>query len=158
MLSNYLKRLPDGVKKIIALYMRTPTADMIQLEIERILPIVKRDKLYPEQTIWSVMTIEWYDYYTTDYLRYRQDNRTTKKNLLTKYELQIAKQNHNLITGSRVLSEIHINHPDFCEHLRFCHSTTKTIYYIEESYKKEYQKYIEYLQNIQYIQNFYKSK
>ena len=156
MLSMYLGRLPDGIKKIIALYLRTPAADLIQLEIQRILPIVKRDKLYTEQTIWSVMTIEWYDYYTENHLRYRQDTKWFfKENLLTKYELQIAKHKHNLITGYRALSEIHSNHPDYYQHLRFCHSTTKTIDYIEEIYEKEYQKYIEYLQNIEYIQKFY---
>ena len=58
------------------LYIRSQTAAIIQKEWERVVTIIKRDNLYPEQTIWSIMVIYWYEYYDTDEKRYRQDNRS----------------------------------------------------------------------------------
>jgi hypothetical protein len=106
---NWVNNLPTFLKRQIALCFRTPTAQLIQNEIERIKQFEDRDKLFTEETIWSIMVINWYEYHGTDEKRYRQDRKLGKDKNSVKYELKIAKEIHICIEYDREINTKGVN-------------------------------------------------
>ena len=106
---DWVNNLPTFLKRQIALCFRTPCAQLIQNEVERINQFEDRDKLFTEETIWSVMVINWYDYHGTDEKRYRQDRKLGKDKNSVKYELKIAKEIHICIEYDREINQRGVN-------------------------------------------------
>jgi len=106
---HWINNLPTFLKRQIALCFRTPCAQLIQNEVERIKQFEDRTQLFTEETIWSVMVINWYDYHGTDEKRYRQDRKLGKDKNSVKYELKIAKEIHICIEYDREISQKGVN-------------------------------------------------
>jgi len=86
-----LQSLPVSIKYMIHSYCGgTPSAEAIKTEIKRILPIIESDRLGEDQTIWSIMTIYWFEYYENSDKQYQQ----LETPLAIDYELRIAKGIH----------------------------------------------------------------
>jgi hypothetical protein len=148
--------LPSVIKNKIAIYLRTPEAEIIQKEIERVQTIVNSNRLFPEQTIWSVMTIDWYDYYYTDAARYRQDNRMNcTQNLMVFNELKKAKEQHIIIDYDREMQKTVVESKKYGDLLRGRHSHVKLTYYMDENCENLFKKYIEYLCWIEYSNKYF---
>ena len=143
---DWVNNLPTFLKRQIALCFRTPCAQLIQNEIERIKQFDGKDKLFTEETIWSVMVINWYDYHGTDEKRYRQDRKLGKDKNSVKYELKIAKEIHICIEYDREINTKGVNqkggnYMDYNlqrgknEHLKIIHA-------IEKLHNDEFKTYI----------------
>lgn len=155
-MQQILVMLPLEIKQKIALYLRTPAADIIQKEIKRVLTIIKRDKLYTEQTIWSIMSINWYEYYETDEKRYRQENRRyCNINMLSNNELKKAKIEHVIFGYDMKIQETDYGDDEYCELLRLKNAHMKQIYFVEDSCNKLCKKKLEYSLWIDYNNAFY---
>ena len=155
------------------LYIRSQTAAIIQKEWERVVTIIKRDNLYPEQTIWSIMVIYWYEYYDTDEKRYRQDNRRNSNvNMLSKNELKKAKMEHivykyNVKIQQRENENKNENEnnnnkdkdkdkdKEYDELLRLKNAHMKHIYHMEDICNNLRKKHLEYSLWIDYTNAFY---
>ena len=132
---NWVNNLPTFLKRQIALCFRTPTAQLIQNEIERITRFDDRHQLFAEETIWSIMVINWYDYHGTDEKRYRQNRKLGKDKNSVKYELKIAKEIHICIEYDREINTKGVytkgNYMDYNlqrgknEHLKIIHAIEK---------------------------------
>ena len=132
---NWVNNLPTFLKRQIALCFRTPCAQLIQNEVERIKQFEDRDQLFTEETIWSVMVINWYEYYGTDEKRYRQNRKLGKDKNSVIYELKIAKEIHICIEYDREINTKGVNtkgnYMDYNlqrgknEHLKIIHAIEK---------------------------------
>ena len=142
---NWINNLPTFIKRQIALCFRTPTAQLIQNEIERIKQFDGKDQLFTEETIWSIMVINWYDYHRTDEKRYRQNRKLGKDKNSVKYELKIAKEIHICIEYDREINTKGVNQKGVYmdhnlqrgknEHLNIIHA-------IEKLHNDEFKTYI----------------
>ncbi len=126
---------------LIYSYIATPSSNCIKGEIKRCSNILNQEYLKDKQTIWSVMTIDWYDYYTNNRKMYREP----QLNYVIRHDLSIAKEKHichaydsyisdsihDVITIEKLISNKK-------EHERFiCNA--------EYNYKKDFSKWINYM-------------
>lgn len=132
--------LPEFIKMLIYSYIVTPSAVCIKGEIKRCSNILNQEYLKDSQTIWSVMTIDWYDYYTNNRKMYREP----LLNYVIRHDLSIAKETHiceaydSYISDSIDDIEIKKLKRNKKEHERFiCNS--------EYNYKKDFSKWINYM-------------
>jgi len=89
---NVLQKLPVAIQYMIRSYCGgTPSAEAIKQEIKKILPIIESDRLGEDQTIWSIRTIYWFEYYDENSSQMYQQ---TDVPLKIRYELDIAKGIH----------------------------------------------------------------
>lgn len=116
--------IPESIKTIIYSYIITPSAFYMKKEIARCLAILNQNHFKEFQTIWSVMTIDWYDYYKTHKDKYGYFKNTTS---LFRHDLMIAKQ-------------IHIS--NFYDTYILHDSNMR---YLKDMYQKEFLNWIEYI-------------
>lgn len=111
-------KLPFSIKYMIRSYCGgTPSAEAIKKEVRRILPIIESDRLSDHQTIWSIMSIYWFEYYASSYkiFMYQQIDIP----LTVRYELNIAKGVHLCMTFNNNSYECIPNHFHECLHEEF---------------------------------------
>ena len=131
--------IPESIKMMIYSYLITPSAFCIKKEITRCLSILDQSSFNDSQTIWSVMTIDWYDYYKTYKSRYGYFKNTSS---LFRYDLMIAKQIHvsnlyNIDINDGILNVIQLNKGRIENESKICN--------LKDIYQKEFFNWIEYI-------------
>jgi len=131
--------IPESIKMLIYSYLITPSAFCIKKEITRCLFILDQSSFNDSQTIWSVMTIDWYDYYKTYTSRYEYFKNTIS---LFRFDLMIAKQIHvsklyNIDINCEILNIKQLNKRKSENESKICN--------LKDIYQKEFFNWIEYI-------------
>ena len=134
-----MMQIPESIKMMIYSYIITPSAFCIKEEIARCLSILDQTSFNDSQTIWTVMTIDWYDYYKIYNYGYEYFKNTSS---LFRYDLMIAKQIHvsnlyNIDINEGTLNMIQINKGRVENESKICN--------LKDIYQKEFFKWIEYI-------------
>ena len=132
-------QIPESIKMMIYSYLITPSAFCIKGEIKRCLSILDQSSFTESQTIWTVMTIDWYDYYKIYNSGYGYFKNTSS---LFQYDLMIAKQIHvsnlyNIDINDVTLNMIQLNKGRKENESKICN--------LKDIYQKEFFKWIEYI-------------
>ena len=130
--------LPQFIKMKIYSYMVTPSAFCIKSEIKRCSNILNQEYLKDTQTIWSVMTIDWYDYYQNKIDIFSKP----QLNFVVRHDLGIAKQMHICESYNSYIS---ISNQDNIRVERNKKQHERIIWETEYHYKKDFSKWINYM-------------